>query len=484
MFRVSKGLISFRSFFISGIVFIAYVGLVLTGSAIYHLPLFFGQSDTQQFASLLSNIKTNSKRVLILFANNAEQRFGGGFIGTVGIIENGEGQMQVEDIRSVYYYDWINNEAVYPVIDISSEIGPGNFTGKGFLRNSGLYMNWPDSAKLALEAMEVNTGQEFDTVLQITPDVLIDILRVTGPIYLDQYGLEVSADNFRTVVQLEVESGQDKAEGDDPKTILGVLSNAIITRILDLNISTISQLAQNIVTSQIASKQLVGYSTNPKINQAFQNLNMTGELEPGFDNYLAVSELTYAANNSAYYLGQEIKQQIRIDQTGQVTVDLLIEREHTSDRAGLYTDPVHGFDTWLISDNINYSEIAIPRGSKLVASSISPDEITSHREAERDIYQFKLDTKVLSTSKAKFRYILPTKLDLTKDFDFEFLLQRSVGQKSSQYTIQIFPPDKFSLEGLVTNADDPAYFSQPDRSVVYTTDLDTDQLLGFKFGLN
>lgn len=481
MSRISASLISFRSFVLAGVVFICYVGLVFAGSLVYHSGLFFDQSNAQQLISLVGNIRANSQRVLILFANNAEQRFGGGFIGTIGVIENDKGQMDIQDIRSVYYYDWVNNESQYSALEVSDLLGPENFAGKGFLRSTGLYMNWPESGQFALDAMGVNTGLAFDTVLQITPDILIDILRITGPIYLEQYQLEVSAENFRSVVQLEIEAGKDKAEGQDPKTILEILTNQLTKKLFDLNINSLSRISQDIVTDQIAKKQIVGYSINPNIQKAFEDLNMTGELSDGADSYFSISELTFLPNKSAYYIDQRIKQQIRISETGEAIVDLQIEREHTSDKAGYYWDPANNFEAYLVNDNINYSEIAIPRGSKMLASNIDPDQISSHQEADRDIYQFKFDTKVLSTNQVHLRYSLPTKVQTTSDFDFELLLQRSVGQKASEYTIQVIPPQGFDLEGLVTNVQDPAYFSQADGSVVYTTTLDTDQLLRLKF---
>jgi hypothetical protein len=45
------------------------------------------------------------KNILLLFMNNAEQRYGGGFIGSVGVVAVENGRIKAEPVKSVYYFD-------------------------------------------------------------------------------------------------------------------------------------------------------------------------------------------------------------------------------------------------------------------------------------------------------------------------------------------------------------------------------------------
>ena len=63
--------------------------------------------------------------------------------------------------------------------------------------------------------------------------VLERLLDKTGPVYLKEYDITVTKDNFRDTVQLEVEAGRDKQQKKDPKSgILGSLANQMISRLI------------------------------------------------------------------------------------------------------------------------------------------------------------------------------------------------------------------------------------------------------------
>lgn len=163
-------------------------------------------------------------RTLLVFANHAEQRIGGGFVGSVGILEGGNGALRLESVRSIYFYDHRLEEKglfVEPPEYLK------NLTGSLAARDSLVSTTSDENARLFRDLFARETGEYIDNVVIITPKVLSLLLYYTGPIELPEYSLTVTRDNILSTLQQEVEAGQDKIAGKDPKTILKVLADKI-----------------------------------------------------------------------------------------------------------------------------------------------------------------------------------------------------------------------------------------------------------------
>ncbi|MSR89538.1 DUF4012 domain-containing protein, partial [Patescibacteria group bacterium] len=197
------------------------------------------------------------KNILLLFMNNAEARTGGGFIGTVGYLSIDNGKIKSEPVRSVYYYDH-QYETIGFVDKFSGPYGDESFLN---LRNSGQNLDANTNLKRAKSIFELESGKPVDIVLAITPEILKYLLVATGPVSLPEYNITINEKNITDSLQTEVEYGQDKVAGKDPKTVLTSVATVLTERLSLKNLSELTELGIGMQTL-MQQRQIILYSNN------------------------------------------------------------------------------------------------------------------------------------------------------------------------------------------------------------------------------
>ena len=66
------------------------------------------------------------------------------------------------------------------------------------LRDSSLSADFPTNARLVLSVYQHESGQKMDGLIDISPLVIEDVLRVTGPIQVPLYHETITANNLET----------------------------------------------------------------------------------------------------------------------------------------------------------------------------------------------------------------------------------------------------------------------------------------------
>lgn len=142
-----------------------------------------------------------SKTYLVLFENNMELRPTGGFIGSFGLLTFDDGRLSEVTINDVYSADGQLNGHVEPPAPIRQYLGEANW----WLRDSNWDPDFPTSAKRAEWFLDKEISQEVDGVVSIDLNPIKDFLKVSGPIYLSDYDLDITTDNLYEKVQSEVQ---------------------------------------------------------------------------------------------------------------------------------------------------------------------------------------------------------------------------------------------------------------------------------------
>ena len=153
-------------------------------------------TEIQKYQALIRGLSgsNGTNRTLILFSNNAEMRYGGGFIGSVGYVEARQGKKLIIDpIRSVYYYDHRVEGKEELLEPATPELLP--LMPRITLRDSGVNLDWQRNAERAARLFELESGKKVDTVAMMTPNVIKGLLSVTGPVQLKDSGFAVTSDN-------------------------------------------------------------------------------------------------------------------------------------------------------------------------------------------------------------------------------------------------------------------------------------------------
>lgn len=367
---------------------------------------------------------TNGKKnILILFMNNAEQRFGGGFIGSIGYVSVDKGKISPSPVRGVYYYDWKFEEANYR--EVLNDPSPNEvlFT----LRDSGQSLDWTKNAKRAKTIFERESGKDVDTVVGVTPEILKYLIRKTGPVKLDDYNLTITDSNITETIQQQVEYGNDKVEGRDPKTILTSLINVLMDRLAQKNVKDLSDLLVG-MNDLMKSRQILVYNSDYEFSKVLEKYKLDGSLVKFSADYFLMSESNNSVDKSNAFIDRKLDRNIQIAEDGSVVVTTKIIRNQIIPVSFPYVDP-HAPDvqTNLVRKNKSYIKMALPAGSKILEGEGYIKLDYKGKEDGYDIYGFESDLEPLEPSEYTFRYELPFKLAASPNFDLDSYLQIANG---------------------------------------------------------
>jgi len=314
--------------------------------------------------------KPGEQHLLILFLNPSEMRPIGGFAGSYGDVTLERGSIKNIKINDIYYPDHFLSKKITPPIQLQT------VTVDWGARDAAWFFDFPTSARKTTEFIEASQiyakdGVRFDGAIAINVKIVEDILTLTGPIKLPEYGLTLTKDNFLEEVQREVEEGRDKQVGENPKRVLGSLAPILIERLHQLSSSDKNTLALALF-SRVANKDIQLYFRDPKVEDFVTKVNWAGEVASLPENvsgdYLAVVDANIAGGKTDARINQSIKLKSKIDSSGQVNNYLAVTRRH------------FGKDNeapWYRAKNQNFIKIfTVPKAELLSLTGATPKDIS------------------------------------------------------------------------------------------------------------
>lgn len=402
-------------------------------------------TDIKKYQTLLRGLSGSNgiNRTLILFSNNAEMRYGGGFIGSVGYIEARQGRkLTIDPIHSVYYYDHRVEDKQDLLEPATPELLP--LVPRIVLRDSGVDLDWHRNAERAARLFELESGKRVDTVVMMTPDVIKGVLSVTGPVQLKDYGFAVTSSNFLEKVQLEVEAGEDKQAGKDPKTILGVLANSLLQQLFEKSIGRDLPKYAEMLSRLAKQKQLALYSRQASVQESLVSSGIDGGLKPAEGDYLMVAEANIGANKSSPYIRQHIDRRVVVEDSGRATVELTINRRHSGKYLHQYVDPHDGLTKWLVGTNVSYIKLALPVGSKIIRKSFDLSR-QMYTESGRDVVTFLSTLEPGSSSTYNIAYELPFRYSMGSEVVIRSFVEKPIGGFAQTVTQTTYLPAGYHL---------------------------------------
>ncbi|PIR67767.1 hypothetical protein COS74_01950 [bacterium CG06_land_8_20_14_3_00_33_50] len=399
------------------------------------------------------------KNYLLIFQNNNEMRGTGGFIGSFGILKMKDAEIKDFYVDDIYKLDNPYSKAVAAgkAIYVAPPLpmNPAS-TGNWALRDSNLDPDFSKTAKNIISFYKTETKyaennkypERIDGIISVTPTVLEKILKITGPIKLDDYGITINSGNLLETLQIEVEAGKDKQDSKNPKTILGNIKDKLVTKISSLNTQETKQLLFSML-EMIDEKHMLIYSTDNEIQKIADALNWTGKIDnkPN-DDFLMVVNNNFGGGKSSLKVNEDLQQEIIIKEDGSIIKNLTITREHTSDYLYKYYDPWAKREMWLVGINKNYIKIYTPNGSRLIKAEGFENKIDIYNEDGKTVFgsEFSLAPKEKKT--AQISYELPFKINPDNNIaKYSLITQKQPGSLGSKLKTIIKIPD-----GMVTRS--------------------------------
>ncbi|MFH1533704.1 MAG: DUF4012 domain-containing protein [Nitrospirota bacterium] len=419
-------------------------------------------------------------RYLILFQNNNEIRPSGGFIGSYAIMDINEGYIEKLETYDVYDIDGSYGGIIEP----PEEFKP--WTKNWRLRDSNYSPDFPTSAKKARWFLEKEGGPTVDTVIAINQGLLMDMLEITGPIQVGNFGA-LDSENYNLLLSYVIEG---KVWGEeDPKHLLKVFVPLFKEAILkEENISKVSSK----MYKAIQQKHIMMYSSDEEIQALFESTGLDGSVhisEPEED-YLSVIHISTGGTKSEQFMEEVIQHHTDIDINGKITNEITVERSH------LWTDEIYfmwkkilagyGFDE--MPDNIIdilgrgenkvSTRIYVPEGSVLIETDGADVQTMYDKDLKKTYFFLEMNTKAGETSEVWIKYSLPFTLDFEPVATYKLIIEKQPGSKGSIFTKTVSKADE--IYSLSIHPEDATLTSEGD--ITYATTLVYDKYFSALWG--
>ena len=462
------------------------------------LPQEYQQSFTEKFQSLnalssnFKNLKSifeifkktfsGNSRVLILMQNNNELRPTGGFIGSFASLSLKEGSIESLKVDSVYALDGQLQESITPPQPIL------NVNQRWYLRDANWFADFPQSAKKLSAFYEKEGGETPDIIMTMTPNLIIDLIRLTGPVELPKYQVTLTPENFVELTQVISSDYTDMPE-NKPKQILADLVPVLfdrLSKLTDEQKGTFLEMLQK----NLNEKQVMFYAQNAQLQSLYQAFNWAGKILSSDRDYLSIFSANLEATKSDLFIDQSAKLVTKIGLDGTITNRLTLTRHNRLPKI----DKTY---------NNSFIRVLVPKGSRLLENQGFDFKVL---DAEKPVNQ-KIDDDVLAWEKSAVRdlvsgttigeesgktffgnwqkleggetreitlvYQLPYKL---KDTDrYSLLLQKQPGIGNMPFTHEV----NFEDRRLEWSSFEPQDLTA--NSYVKNLELNRDQILGVVF---
>ncbi len=325
------------------------------------------------------------------------------------------------------------------------------------MRDAAWFADFPASARKVMEFYKLDGGPEVDGVLTITPDVIVKIFEIIGPIEMPEYGLTLDADNFLAAIQNEVEYEADRAA---PKQILSDLQPRFFERLAQQDKDRWLEIFKTISEAAV-QKHILAYFKNSDLEKIAIKNDLSGEIKQDPGDYLQVVFANVKGSKTDYVTDNSMNLETEIASDGALKHTLKINRIHNGG------DSKYGFYN---RDNSAYVNVYVPKGS--ILEGIQGQSITDFKplisykdfgfkkdpdlelvegsamrpfagvdvfeESDKTVFGFWLITKPKQTKSVTLKYRTPTSVN----GGYKLLWQKQSGTVQDQISFSFMLPEE------------------------------------------
>jgi hypothetical protein len=351
------------------------------------------------------------KKYFILFENDNELRPTGGFLTAYSIIYVENGKVAPDKSDDIYALDkkfkkqipippilgkYLTTEKKWNLRDMNTS-PDFKVSMDQFLEN---YKNVPDEPK------------DIDGIIAIDTQVLVDLLRVLGPIDVPGYGT-FSAENDpkcdcpQIIHALsEIITRPTPYIREDRKGILGPMMRALLTKAYTAPKQQWPQLFE-IGWSNLQGRHAQMYFFDPKSQEAAEIIGGAGRLkqDPQAKDFIAVIDANLGGAKSNLFINYDIKQEVSSPSNGQINkkVTITYKNNHRGDNCNLEAGLL-----CLNSTLRDWNRIYLPKGSKLVnAQGYRNGTANQYDEGDFTVIEGEFTLDPLSQAKLQIEYTVP-----------------------------------------------------------------------------
>lgn len=295
----------------------------------------------------------SQRRYLIIFQNPSELRPTGGFMGSYAEVVLDRGEIKSLSVPGGGPYD-LKNQLTARV----RAPGPLRLIADHWEFQDA---NWfPD---FAASAKKINwfwsqSGQPtLDGILTVNARLVVNLLKITGPIDMPEYGKVITSDNFMEEAQLAVEV-EYNIEENKPKKFIGDLTVKLLDRLSKASNEQWIDIA-TLGTDALVEKDIQAWFSRDNEQELSDRFGWSSRLKPVPGDSLAVVDTNIGGQKSDSLIDEKVDHTATIGSDGSITDKVTITRTHRGVKGQIF----HG------ANNVTYLRVYVPQGSELVSAS-------------------------------------------------------------------------------------------------------------------
>ncbi|MBL8030030.1 MAG: DUF4012 domain-containing protein [Candidatus Doudnabacteria bacterium] len=420
-----------------------------------------GISQTfEEIFSLFNSVLSHSSNILLVLQNNNELRPSGGFIGSFAAIKQSYGKMSSIKLGSIYDLDGQLKDKILPPMPMFA------VNDRWYLRDSNWFLDFKKSAKKITEFYEKEGGETPDLVVALTPNLIIDLLKITGPVELPKYKILLDSENFVERTQVLTEMDMTTPE-NTPKQFLADLMPVLLERLGRVKFEQFDQLTESLFKN-LSEKHLQIYSRYENIQERLEAFNWAGRVYESDSDYLAVVSSNLGGTKTDLYVEQSIKLDVRLEEDKAVKEltltfkNTLPELENTFNKRFIRImvpknsklKSVRGFD-YVNLERPDAKDYKIDPDAKEWDENTSRNIVTGTLVGEESGKTFFGNWLTLKGGQERVvKIVYETPLRYEKFFNYSLLLQKQPGAEASDFELNIFLGGKkliWSSDGMVVD---------------------------------
>ncbi len=414
----------------------------------------------EKFIPILEKISEGEYNFLVLFQNNMELRPTGGFIGSYALFRVSMGRVENVEIHDVYDADGKLLAHVDPPMPIREYMMQPNW----FLRDSNFDPDFMLSAQQAQWFLEKETGERVDGVVGVNFNVLKEVLKITGPVYIADYKEYITADNIFIKATTYIQKGffpGSTAKRDFLSAMVRGVFNTLISRSAGNMIRLLTM-----VDKSLDEKDILIYTQDETLQKIIEGYGWGGRmvdvyctLVNCFADYLSIIEANLGVNKANLYVEKKVDMVKRFGENGEMETEVKISYTNSS--------PSEVFPSGSYK---NYLRFYIPRGAVISLIEIDGKEVTrlDIREYEKDKSEVGMWVVVAPQKRVevKMKYTL---FGFSPEYKvYQFFYQKQPGENVSSVKVNFDVPRGWKIT--------PRNFSFEKNSFVYNTDSEYDRV--------
>ena len=404
---------------------------------------FFSKETAQylDFIDLLPLFK-NQGTFIVLIQNSNEIRPTGGFIGSYALLKVKDFKIKEYKFDDIYNIDGYLKEN-YPeiLLETPQSLKEHLNTRYVFARDLGLIIDPSVRNKYAVSYFEKALNEKIDGIVYLNLNIVRELLKVSGPIYLGTYKTEINSDNFDVLAQEFAE--KNYYPGSTQKAnFLSILGSRYIDSIKEGTLDYLKFLP--VFLDLLQKKELLLYFKDSKYQKVVDTLNLEGLRYSSLskEDYLYILESNLGENKVNKLTKKDVSLKVKYDvRRGLQINDLSITLFNPAKDA-----------VWPYGSYKGLLSIILPKEATLASATLSRKDAKDLNLLRRlyieplgtTLFYVQIPFVVPLDSKVTITLSYEQKKDIPKDA-YTLIMQKQPGTKPFKLNLSLFIPDRADI---------------------------------------